>query len=193
MVGDRAPRQSDDVRLDRARDSEPGRGVGLPRPAEACRSRGVPGPRRPPDLRGYIDLALRGGFPEPVLRLGDAARQAWLAAYIERLVSRDAEYIDGARDRVLLRRYFEALCVNAAGIERQPTLSPSSAEVTSSPSRSRPPLCPMPVMLATWSGSETGSGAASSLVLFSTRALGRSHWTKGSLRCLSAPSGIDER
>lgn len=76
----------------------------------------------PPDLRGYIDLALRGGFPEPVLRLGDTARQAWLEAYIDQLVSRDAESIDGARDPVLLRRYLEALCVNTAGIVEDKTV-----------------------------------------------------------------------
>ena len=57
-----------------------------------------PVPHDPPDLRGYIDLAIRGGFPQPVLRLGDAARQAWLEAYIDQLVSRDAETLDGARD-----------------------------------------------------------------------------------------------
>lgn len=81
-----------------------------------------PVPDEPPDLRGYIDLALRGGFPEPVLRLGNTARQAWLEAYIDQLVSRDAESIDGARDPVLLRRYFEALCVNTAGIVEDKTI-----------------------------------------------------------------------
>jgi hypothetical protein len=73
-------------------------------------------------LRGYIDLAIRGGFPQPVLRLGDAARQAWLEAYIDQLVSRDAETLDGARDPARLRRYFEALCVNTAGIVEDKTV-----------------------------------------------------------------------
>jgi len=81
-----------------------------------------PVPDKPPDLRGYIDLALRGGFPEPVLRLGDTARQAWLESYIDQLVNRDAENLDGARDPVLLRRYFEALCVNTAGIVEDKTV-----------------------------------------------------------------------
>ena len=67
-------------------------------------------------MRGYIDLALRGGFPEPVLHLTGAARQAWLDTYVDQLVTRDAEALDGVRDPVLLRRYFEALCVNTAGI-----------------------------------------------------------------------------
>ncbi len=81
-----------------------------------------PAPEDPPDVRGYIDLALRGGFPEPVLRLGERARQAWLASYIDHLVGRDAEHLDGGRDRVLLRRYFEALCVNTAGIAHDKTI-----------------------------------------------------------------------
>ena len=34
----------------------------------------------PPDLRGYVELALRGGFPEAALRLDGPSRQAWLRA-----------------------------------------------------------------------------------------------------------------
>lgn len=76
----------------------------------------------PPDLRGYIALALRGGFPEPVLRLGGTARQAWIDTYVDQLVTRDAEALDGVRDPVLLRRYVEALCVNTAGVVEDKTL-----------------------------------------------------------------------
>jgi hypothetical protein len=81
-----------------------------------------PAPADPPDLRGYIDLSLRGGFPEPVLRLVGAARQAWFNTYIDQLVTRDAEALGEARDPVLLRRYFEALCVNSAGFVRDRTV-----------------------------------------------------------------------
>jgi len=73
-------------------------------------------------LRCYIDLALRGGSPEPVLRLGDTTRRAWLEAYIDQLVSRDTENLDAALDPVLLRRYFDALCVNTAGIVEDKTV-----------------------------------------------------------------------
>lgn len=75
-----------------------------------------PASAEPPDLRGYVELALRGGFPEVVLRIDGAAVHAWLEAYVEQLVTRDAEALEGRRDPVLLRRYFEALCVNTAGI-----------------------------------------------------------------------------
>lgn len=75
-----------------------------------------PSPTNPPDLRGYIELALRGGFPEPALRLTGSARHLWLDSYVDQLVTRDAESLDGVRDPVLFRRYFEALCVNTAGL-----------------------------------------------------------------------------
>ena len=36
-----------------------------------------------PDLHGYIELAVRGGFPEPALGLSGLARQAWLDGYLD--------------------------------------------------------------------------------------------------------------
>jgi predicted AAA+ superfamily ATPase len=75
-----------------------------------------------PDLRGYVELALRGGFPEPALRLGESARRAWLESYIEHLLTRDAEQVDDGRDPVRLRRYLEAYALNTAGIVDERTL-----------------------------------------------------------------------
>ena len=75
-----------------------------------------------PDLRGYVELALRGGFPEPALRLGETARRAWLESYVEHLLTRDAEQVDGGRDPVRLRRYLEAYALNMAGIVDERTL-----------------------------------------------------------------------
>jgi uncharacterized protein len=75
-----------------------------------------------PDLRGYVELALRGGFPEPALRLGESARRAWLESYVEHLLTRDAEQVDGGRDPVRLRRYLEAYTLNTAGIVDERTL-----------------------------------------------------------------------
>lgn len=75
-----------------------------------------------PDLRGYVELALRSGFPEPALRLGETARRAWLESYVEHLLTRDAEQVDGGRDPVRLRRYLEALALNTAGIVDERTL-----------------------------------------------------------------------
>ena len=75
-----------------------------------------PVPADPPNLIGYVDLALRGGFPTPFLRLVGGARQEWLDTYVDQLVTRDAETLGSTRDPVLLRRYLEALCVNTAGV-----------------------------------------------------------------------------
>lgn len=69
-----------------------------------------------PDLRGYLELALSGAFPEPALRLSSSARQRWLDGYVEQLLTRDSAHVGGERDPVRLRRYFEALALNTAGV-----------------------------------------------------------------------------
>lgn len=75
-----------------------------------------------PDLRGYLQLALRGGFPEPALRLGAAARERWLESYVDHLVTRDAAQVDAGRDPARLRRYLEAYALNTAGVVEDRTL-----------------------------------------------------------------------
>lgn len=79
-------------------------------------------PANPPDLRGYIDLALRSGFPEPALALSESARQRWLESYIDQLLTRDALHLGTGRDPARLRRYFEAYALNSAGIVEDKTL-----------------------------------------------------------------------
>ena len=79
-------------------------------------------PAETPDLRGYVDLALRGGYPEPALGLRGVARQAWLESYLSQLLTRDAESLKGLRDPGLLRNYFHALAVNSAGLATEKTL-----------------------------------------------------------------------
>ncbi|MBI5477646.1 MAG: ATP-binding protein [Deltaproteobacteria bacterium] len=79
-------------------------------------------PADPPDLRGYVELALRSGYPEPALHLSPAARDHWLASYVEALLTRDAEGVEGGRDPLRLRRFFEALAVNTAGLAADKTL-----------------------------------------------------------------------
>jgi predicted AAA+ superfamily ATPase len=75
-----------------------------------------------PDLRGYVDLLLRSGFPEPALRLTSGARERWLESYVEHLITRDAEQVDGGRDPARLRRFLEALALNTAGIVEDRTV-----------------------------------------------------------------------
>lgn len=79
-----------------------------------------------PDLRGYVELLLRGGFPEPALRLGAASRRHWLESYIDHLVTRDAAQLEGGRDPVRLRRFLEAYSLNTAGVVEEKTLLEAS-------------------------------------------------------------------
>lgn len=74
------------------------------------------------DLRDYAELASRGGFPEPVLRLPPSERAPWLESYIDQLLTRDVAAISDRRDPQLLRRYFEAYALNTAGVTDQETL-----------------------------------------------------------------------
>jgi uncharacterized protein len=78
--------------------------------------------RTPLDLADYVHRALRSGFPEAVLQLSGRPRQRWLASYVDQLVSRDAEGIDGGRDPDRLRRYLRAVALNSAGIVDDVTL-----------------------------------------------------------------------
>jgi predicted AAA+ superfamily ATPase len=79
-------------------------------------------PPDPPDLRGYVELSLRSGFPEPALRLPERARRLWLDSYVEQLLTRDVEALGPTRDPERLRRYFEALALNTAGVVAGKTL-----------------------------------------------------------------------
>lgn len=75
-----------------------------------------------PDLPGYIDLALRGGFPEAALVLSDRVRERWLEGYVEQLLTRDALTLNGSRDPARLGRYFEAYALNSAGLAEHKTI-----------------------------------------------------------------------
>lgn len=75
-----------------------------------------------PDLRGYVALALQGGFPDAALRPDAELRQAWLDSYLDQLLTRDAEGIGHIRDPVRLRRYFEALALHSAGLPEAASL-----------------------------------------------------------------------
>jgi predicted AAA+ superfamily ATPase len=76
----------------------------------------------PPDLRGYIELILKSGYPEAALRLSSGARERWLDSYVEQLLTRDVEQIDGGRDPARLRRYFEVYALNTAGVVEDKSL-----------------------------------------------------------------------
>jgi uncharacterized protein len=73
-------------------------------------------------LNDYLDLALRGGYPNAVQASSETRRRRWLRAYIDQVVSRDAELIDAGRDPLKLRRYLQVLCINTAGAMPAKTL-----------------------------------------------------------------------
>jgi predicted AAA+ superfamily ATPase len=79
-----------------------------------------------PDLRGYVEMLLRSGFPEPALRLGPDARASWLDSYVDHVLTRDAETLEAGRDPIRLRRYLEALALNSAGIVDETTILESA-------------------------------------------------------------------
>lgn len=79
-------------------------------------------PPDPPDLRGYLELAVQGGFPEATLRLSAPTRKRWLLGYVEQLLTRDAETLGAGRDPDRLRRYFEAYALCTAGLVEDKTL-----------------------------------------------------------------------
>jgi len=76
-----------------------------------------------PDIDGYIDAALRGGFPEVAYRdRSPQARAIWLTSYVDDLITHDAALLDAAKDPVKLRRYLSILALNNAGLPSEATL-----------------------------------------------------------------------
>jgi hypothetical protein len=86
-----------------------------------------------PDLLGYVELALRSGFPTPALLLSGRARQVWLESYIDDLLTHDVDQLEDpatrGRDTHRLRRYFEAYALNSAGVTDHKTIY-DAAQVT---------------------------------------------------------------
>lgn len=76
-----------------------------------------------PDLDGYVRLAVQGGFPEVVYReRSDRSRDIWMSSYLDQLLTRDAAALGQRKDPDRLRRYFEALSLNIAGLPTDATL-----------------------------------------------------------------------
>ena len=78
----------------------------------------------PPDLRGYVELALAGGFPEATLGVPERSRRIWLESYIEEILTHDTPTGDGGRGRDpdRLGRYLLAFAVNSAGVAEERTI-----------------------------------------------------------------------
>lgn len=74
-----------------------------------------------PDLRGYAEIALRGGFPEPATQLEGRVRDDWFASYIE-LLSQGRPGMGDRPDAARLGAFFRAYALNSAGIVNDATL-----------------------------------------------------------------------
>lgn len=74
------------------------------------------------DLRGYLELALRGGFPEAVTLASENARRRWLEGYASQIAVRGVSGIPGTRDPERMRRYLEAYALNSAGLAQARTI-----------------------------------------------------------------------
>ena len=73
-------------------------------------------------LVDYVERALRSGFPEPALALNETARTRWLTSYVDQLVTRDADGVDGGRDPARLRRFLASYALNSAGTADDATI-----------------------------------------------------------------------
>lgn len=79
-------------------------------------------PPETPDLRGYVELALRSGFPEASLSQSNSDREQWIESYVDQLVTRDVSLLEQSRDPARLRGYLEAYALNSAGVVQDKTL-----------------------------------------------------------------------
>lgn len=77
-----------------------------------------------PDLRGYVESALAGGFPEANLRVPTRSRRHWLQSYVDQILTQDAPAGDDgrARDSERLGRFLLAYAVNSAGVAADATI-----------------------------------------------------------------------
>ena len=75
-----------------------------------------------PDLRGYVELAVVGGFPEPATQLECRVRDAWFESYVEQLKVRRPGPPAGP-DAVRVEAFFQAYALNTAGVVNDATLA----------------------------------------------------------------------
>ena len=84
---------------------------------------GLAGARGAPvDLRSYLQLALRGGFPEPAIELSDRGARAWLESYADQIALRDARTHGAEPDAYRLQRYLEAYAINSGRVVQHKTV-----------------------------------------------------------------------
>ncbi len=77
-------------------------------------------PANPPNVLGYLDIALDGGFPGAIAAAAGGAREDWMRAYVDIAATRDLDELSpGAgrrRSPESLRRYFTACALHTSGV-----------------------------------------------------------------------------
>jgi len=102
-------------------------GAGGPGLLDRLTSPAVGTVRAAPDVLGYLDLALAGGFPEPALDLEARTRAGWYRDYVEQIASRDVVGVLRRAEPDRMRRYLEALALASAGVVEHRTLYEAAA------------------------------------------------------------------
>jgi uncharacterized protein len=87
----------------------------------------LPVPPDAPDVLGYVDLALRSGFPEIAFVAGWPLRARWLESYVEQVVTRDAAELGESRDPARLRRFLRAYATVSACVVSEQTILGAAA------------------------------------------------------------------
>ncbi len=75
-----------------------------------------------PDHRGYIEIALQGGFPGIVLSPVAGLRDVWVESYLEQLLTGDSYPLVSQRNHHKLAKYFDAVAASSAGMPEHKTL-----------------------------------------------------------------------
>ena len=87
-------------------------------------------PENPPDILGYLRIALAGGFPGAVGAPDDGRRSRWMRSYVQVATTRDLGEFDGATGRrrspESMRRYMQAYALHSAGAVADTALAESA-------------------------------------------------------------------
>ena len=78
-------------------------------------------PPDPPNILGYLDIALDGGFPGAIVASAAGARDDWMRAYVDVAATRDlGEFSTGSggrrRSPETLRRFFTVCALHTSGV-----------------------------------------------------------------------------
>lgn len=77
-------------------------------------------PGDPPDVLGYLDLALDGGFPGALIAAAAEARDDWMRTYVDAIAVRDLRELAAAEGRRrspgAMRRFLAACALHTAGV-----------------------------------------------------------------------------